>query len=75
MIEFILTSLRPNPPIYGAVKGQYTFVISFIDGWFHATSKKIGAKKFDGTRVELGYYRHFKEAAEACNKYFLKHSQ
>jgi hypothetical protein len=75
MIQFVLISFRPDLPVYGGVKGQFTFVISLIEGRFHATAKQIGAKKFDGTRVELGYYRHFQDAQDACEKYFLKHSQ
>jgi hypothetical protein len=75
MMEFILTSLHPAPPTYGAIRGNFSFVITLTKGWFHATAKKRGGKIFDGKLVELGYYRHFQEAAQACDKYWWKHSQ
>jgi hypothetical protein len=75
MMQFVLTSLRPEIPTYGAIRGQYSFVITLIEGWFHATAKKTGGKAFDRTRVELGYYHHFQDAQDACEKYFWKHSQ
>jgi hypothetical protein len=50
-------------------------VITYVSGKFHATTKKRGGQPFDGTIVELGYHKHFQDAAKACETYWWKHSQ
>jgi hypothetical protein len=75
MISFTPLSVSPDIPTYGVIRGEFTFVITLIEGRFHASVKKLGAAKFDGTRKELGYHKHFEDAVLACESYYWKHSQ
>jgi hypothetical protein len=76
MIEFVTLQTRPGTPTYGAIKGEFSFVITLTEtGKFHASLKKLGAVIWDGSRVDLGYFRTFHEATEACETYHRKHSQ
>jgi hypothetical protein len=75
MMEFIPVGISPGTPTYSAIRGDFTFVITYINGKFHATAKKRGGKPFDGTIVELGYHKHFQDAAQVCDRYWWKHSQ
>lgn len=72
MLQFYVMQTRPYRPTYGAIMGDFTFVISLNDNnKFHATVKRAGAKPFDGTIIELGKnFRHFHDAVKACEKYY-----
>jgi hypothetical protein len=76
MIQFTPIQIHPQRPTYGAIMGEYTFVITLTDnGKFHASVKRLGAKKFDGTRKDLGNFHQFNKAAHACETYWRNHQQ
>jgi hypothetical protein len=80
VIEFTPFAVRPDIPTYGAIMCEFTFVITAIGNnrsrpLFHASVKKLGAVRFDGTRTDLGHYRRFNDAAKACEDYYRKNVQ
>jgi hypothetical protein len=78
MMEFVNLATRPDIPTYGAIGGEFSFVITFLtEGGdrFHASVKKLGAQKFDGTRIDLGHFKRFADAAKACEIYLREHQQ
>lgn len=69
-----LQRVFPDQPLYGAIKGAFTFVISQDgDDGFTASAKVKGATPFDGTRHDLGGYaahKSFTEAQQACELFY-----
>lgn len=66
--------VNPDQPIYGALEGAFTFVITDerADG-FTASAKVLGASPFDGTRYDLGGYgahKTFEAAKAACEQFY-----
>jgi hypothetical protein len=76
MLQFIPLAIHPKIPTYGATAGEHTFVITVVPHYrkYHASVKKVGAMSFDRTRVDIGYYRRFVDAARACEAYHREHS-
>jgi hypothetical protein len=75
MMQFTMLSIHPDVPTYGAVQGEFTFIITRIKHKFHASVKRVGTKKFDNTRIDIGHFNHFQDASKACETYFWRHSQ
>jgi hypothetical protein len=75
VIQFIPLAVSPDIPTYGGITNRHSFVITFINGRFRASAKLLGAIKFDGTRIEIGYFRRFTDAVEACEAYARKQLQ
>ena len=62
----------PDMPMWQAVEGTFTFVISRDDaygGVFAASAKPAGAVPFDNKRLDLGEFTTFKDAVAACEKF------
>jgi hypothetical protein len=70
-----LPRLFPDQPLWGAVSGPFTFVISQDEDGFSASVKIIGAIPNDGSRHDLGggycAHKNLADAQEACRA-FLK---
>ncbi len=67
-----------DQPVFGAAKGNFTFVITEDEpGKYTASAKVAGAIPFDGTRHDLGgYCAHgsFLSAVDACKEFYRAHS-
>jgi hypothetical protein len=78
MIEFkTLRSPYADQKLWGATVGAFTFVIMRDqDEQFYTVSiKSVGAKKFDGSRHDLGEFDSFTEAREACEDFLTQYPQ
>lgn len=65
--------------LWGAIKGDFTFTISKDPetGHYSASAKRIGAKPFDNTRIDLPAYdahASMDSAIQACKDYYREHN-
>lgn len=74
----ILLSPVEDMDVWGAVKGPYSFVITKDrrNGNIRASAKKLEAKPFDHTRIDIGAgFASLQAAESACRNWFREHAQ
>lgn len=71
-----MRSIFKNMDMFGATKGNWTFVISedreHEAGIHRASVKPLGAIPFDKARSDLGIFSTFSAAEKACNDFYRK---
>ena len=68
-----MSEMFPGQERWGAVKGAFTFIITFDGEGYTASAKVIGATPFDGTRHDLGGFcahNSYCAAEKACNDFY-----